>query len=393
MMNKETLDTSLTSQISSSKKAVDDLYKQLTAKEVAETKSDAEDVRIASIVLAAMSKIRIPQDGKNGLKGSNGIDGKNGVDGVDGIEGVKGSTGLIGAIGKDGKDGKDGIGVEGSTGLDGKDGQDGKNGTDGTNGLDGTDGIDGIDGKEGLNGTDGINGLNGADGKNGAPGLRGNDGINGIDGSFGGDGRDGKKGTTGNDGKKGKDGARGHNGSKGERGAKGDNGRGIDDISIDGATIKFKLTDGKSKKVTIPLAVGGSGGPVPTTTFQRAQRVPYDNKSSGVAATNVQDALDLALAATGGPTFPPGTAQAFMYEFNLVNDTHSSSFVYNESKQLISTLVINDVEDVLYMLTFTYVTGVLVEKLITSMDAGDSVEFVFEYTDGLLTRKLLTYIA
>ena len=390
-MNKETLHTSLASQISSSRKVIDDLYKQLTAKDVAEAKSDANDARIATMVVAAVSHIPKPKDGARGQDGAigkdgiNGKNGTNGVDGIDGIDGIKGDTGKAGASGRDGNDGKDGIGVDGSIGSDGADGKDG---VSGTNGVDGNDGLDGLDGKNGKDGTDGVDGTTGIDGKNGSDGLRGSDGINGLDGLAGKDGINGQNGLNGKAGVKGKDGLKG---KEGARGKKGDTGIGIKEVSIDGATLKFSLTDGKYKKVTLPLTQGKGGGPVVPDSFQRASRVPYNNKNSGISAENVQEAIDVVAQMQSGNPYPASTAHNFMYTFNSVHDTHSAKFVYNAGKLLISKSIVNISDDVLYLIDFTYTTGVLTSKLITDLGIGDSVETVFTYEDGLLTQKLLTY--
>ncbi len=284
-MSKDILHSSLASQIGSSRKAVDDLYKQLNAKEDYEVKEGAEDVRIASIVLAAMSKIPIPKDGKNGVSG------KDGTRGINGARGFTGNTGDTGAPGKDG--------INGTDGIDGRDGKDGKDGigVSGTRGLDGTDGKDGKDGVDGAKGADGSNGLdgtNGVSGKDGLQGLPGKDGTNGIDGRDGLHGLEGKKGVHGSDGKKGKDGTNGKPGAKGSNGKDGKDGRGIKDVTVDGSVLKFTLSDGKSKKVKLPtsnVVTGRSSGAVQPDTFQRAVRVPFDNTKVETDAVNVQDAV------------------------------------------------------------------------------------------------------
>ena len=388
---------SLASQIGNNRKVVEDLYEQLTAKDRAKEKIESDDVRTASIVLAAMSKIPVPKNGTNGIDGIQGINGTNGLDGVDGIPGLdgmdgdKGDTGETGLTGKTGETGKDGI-----TGVDGPIGIDGENGKDGATGSNGSDGKDGINGLDGSNGKDGKDGSCGVDGKAGAPGLRGNDGINGVDGSNGSngkDGRDGKKGTTGNDGRKGKDGLKGKVGSKG---AKGDTGKGVADVLIEGSVLKFKLTDGVYKKVTLPIVAGsGSRGPVQPDSFQRAARVPFDNKGTTLKATNVQavavELESLIQQSSVGNPFPPNTAPNFLFTFNPYEDTYEATFDYDGNGALILKSIVDAVDVVIYTIEFGYTGTLLTTKTITDTTANDSVTITFVYTDGLLTGKTQVY--
>jgi len=410
-MNNLALQEQFDAQIASSKRASQSLLKQLNAKEDAEAKERADDVKIASMVLLAMSKIPKPKDGKSGKNGTNGYDGVDGSNGTDGIRGAVGKTGVIGPVGKTGLKGD-----KGDAGLDGT------LGAKGTTGEQGTQGITGEAGKDGLDGRDGTNGTNGIDGKAGATGECGEAGRDGIDGTSlvnikstpldyvftlsngneinmpmpsplrGDSGKTGDVGAKGREGKSGKDGLKGKEGTRGKKGADGDTGVGIEDIVAEDGNLSIKLTDGKTKTVKLPSR-GPGGAPVAPMDFQRAARVPYDNTASGLGATNVQEALDL--VAAGGSAFPEGTVANFMTTFNSINDTHSARFVYNAGNQLISTSVVNESDDVLYLIDFTYETGVerpkLINKLITDMNINDSVETVFEYTSGLLTRKLLTY--
>ena len=395
-------------QIAASKSASKSLLKQLTAKEDIQAREDAADVRAASMILSAMSKIRIPEDGKDGNDGHDGLDGIPGVDGIRGLTGTQGTQGKTGDTGKQGIKGKDGIngglgskgdtGEQGTAGEAGKDGLDGRDGTNGTNGINGKDGAIGPRGEAGRDGTAGVDGTsltnikstplsyvftlsNGSEFSMPMPSpLRGDNG------------KTGDVGAKGKEGKSGKDGLKGKEGTRGKKGSDGDTGVGIEDIVTEDGNLSIKLTDGKTKIVKLPSR-GPGGAPVAPMDFQRAARVPYDNTASGLDATNVQEALDL--VAAGGSTFPGGTVANFMTTFNSINDTHSARFVYNDGNQLISTSVVNESDDVLYLIDFTYETGVerpkLISKLITDMDIDDNVETVFEYTDGLLTRKLLTY--
>lgn len=409
-----TLDNTISSQIESSKRTVQALQEEFTSKGAQASEEADQASMIALMVLKAVAKIKVPKDGKDAT-----VDYKalqefistavkelpkvlDGTDGEAGYTPIKDFDYFDGENGKDGKDGKDApLAKDGYTPVKGKDYGDGKDGHTPIKGVDYFDGKDGIDGKDGVDGitptkaVDGVDGKDGKDGKTPKKGVDYFDGRSGYTPVKGVDYVDGIDGKCGKDGKsvKGKEGTRG---KKGLDGKKGSTGVGIRTISSDNNELTIRLTDSSTTVIKLPTSttsVAPNSIPVPPESFQRALRVPYDNKKSKVDASNVQEALDIALAATGGSSFSAGTSAAFMQQFNLVNDTHSSEFVYNASKQLISTLVVDDSNTVLYMIDFTYVTGVLVEKLITSMTDNDSVEFVFEYTDGLLTRKVLTYNA
>lgn len=138
---------------------------------------------VKSLVEEEISKIPVPQNGKDGKDGEKGEKGDPGQDGAPGQNGVDG---------KDGKDGRDGI--DGAKGEKGEAGQDGAKGKDGAPGRDGVDGKDGKDGEKGEVGPQGERGEKGLDG---APGADGKDGAKGADGLPGKDGQDGKDGIDG----------------------------------------------------------------------------------------------------------------------------------------------------------------------------------------------------
>lgn len=387
------MSTAITEQLLSSRKSLDALTKQLNAKDVSEAKESEEYSRMATMVVAAVSKIPVPKDGKDGRNGMDGFDGNDGVDGVNGnhgkngIDGKTGPMGKTGKPGKDGKDGKDGISITGDSGIAGMNGKDGEDGKDGLDGTNGKDGIQGNDGKDGVAGKDGKDGLNG---KDGAPGLRGNDGINGVDGIAGSDGRDGKTGKPGKDGVKGKD---GYKGKVGPRGKQGDTGVGIDDVTIDGATLKFSLSNNKYKKVTLPLKQGG-GAPIAPPPVQWARRTPV--RETGIVSQNVGEALvelneKIVQSSTGNP-FPPGTSESFMFNFNPYDETHDGSFDYDVDGKLISKTIETSAEVVLYTVTFSYNGSQLSGKTISDEVNNDSVTVVFNYDEAnRLINKTHTY--
>lgn len=402
-MSNLALQEAFDAQIASSRKSVEALNKQLTAKEDSQVAQDAADVRTASMVLAAMSKIRIPADGKNGKSGIDGFDGMDGIPGIDGIQGIrgfkgdKGATGITGAVGakgvpgKDGRNAIDGIeGLKGETGIQGPTGKDGKDGVQGIKGLDGKSGIDGItgiDGKEGPRGQVGSVGPKGLDGSNGLS-IPGTDGTNGVDGKAGKHGTDGK---SGKDGLKGKEGARGKKGTEGV---------GIQDITTEGDDLKIKLSDGKVKTVSISPLTGksrkGAAASLLPVSIQPAIKTPFNSSTSVLVSTNVQDAIVETVGkiqqSASGNLFPLGTAAGFLYTFNIYEDTHEADFVYNAGKQLISKSVVDTSNNVLYLVNFEYTGNILTLKSITDLVNTDSVDITFTYTDELLTRKSCTYI-
>ena len=407
-MRNTTITDTMSVQLARSKKAAADLTEKLTPTVSKEELRDQEDVRIATMVLAAMSHVPAPKDGTNG---NDGKDGSNGTNGADGKDGVNGTNGLDGTRGKNGLDGEDGL--HGRSGLNGDDGKDGIDGINGKDGIDGKDGINGETGKEGVAGLDGRDGKNGIDGKDG---NNGEDGasvykIKAVDSSYVFTLENGKsisvempyvKVAKGADGKSGKDGKQGAAGARGKKGDNGQDGISIDDITVEDTTLNVKLSSGKTKSVQLPVSsFSGSGSTTGKDNFQRAIRVPFDNTAVKLTTkTNVQEVVDELLTnvdaiirnpALSANPFPAGTAEHFMYTFNIINDSHSAQYVYNSSKQLISTSVIATGGTVLYMIDFTYVTGVLTNKLITDLIVGDNVEAIFSYTNKLLTGKALTY--
>lgn len=412
------VDESLAHQLQTSRKVTEAFSSHLNARKEQELREEDLDVKIATMVLQTVAKIPKPVNGKNGSDGSDGIDGINGVNGLNGKTGKTGKTGPMGEMGPMGLKGEKGDkGLIGLTGAKGDTGETGPAGKDSIDGLDGEQGPAGENGKDGVDGQDGLDGADGKDGKDGVDGgtllnvkssptsyIFTMDNGKTFDVDFpamraagvGKDGVDGKNGTNGTNGKNGKAGAQGIQGKPGKTGAqgkRGEHGVGIEDISTEDAELKIKLTNGSVKKVKLP---GGNVAPIAPMTVQRAKRTPLDGAKVGLSATNVEDGFSETLgriqqAASGNP-FGANTAASFMFDFNVINDTHSSNFVYNGSNQLINTFVVDPVGTVLYSIAFTYFGKELESKVITNVSAGDSVDTSFTYTGSQLTSKVLTYV-
>jgi len=403
--------TALQAQLDRSRKLTEAFQSQLKAREDAEQAKEDQSLQIASMVLSAVSKIPKANDGKNGRDGIDGIDGIHGIDGVRGLTGAKGAKGDKGDAGKDGKDGTDGInGIDGIDGKDGEAGKDGLNGRDGTNGKDGTNGEDGADGapgEDGIDGTDGRDGIDGIDGKKGIDGvslanIKSADSayiftlsngtsytmplpITNTSGVIGKDGRDGK------DGRPGKDGSAGKAGKEGPKGKKGDTGVGLDTIFVEKDTLHVTLSDGREKAIKLPI---GSNvvAPVPSYTTPRAAAIPYNNNSSKLKATTVQEAIDVVAASSGMPSaIGKNTPEAFLYTFNLISDSHAAQFVYNGSKQLINKTIVTSNATVLYYVTYEYLAGVLEAQNILDIQTGISIDISFHYDSGLLMSKTIAF--
>lgn len=410
---------SIASQLSSSKQASQDLLKQLNARKDQEARRDAEDVRIASMVLTAMSKIRVPEDGKPGADAVvdyamlkdfviNAIDGKDTYvpkKGTDYFDGDKGEDAVVDyeALQEFITKEVDALpkAIDGEAGYTPEKDVDYKDGIDGTTPVKGVDYDDGKDGYTPVKGVDYFDGKRGQDGTSLASikstplsyvftlsnGVEFNMPLPTqvtntiVETTEGKDGKDGKS-IKGKDGKSVK-------GDIGARGKRGTDGVGIKDISTEGNVLKIKLSDGKTTEVKLPRGSNG-GAPIAPMSVQRAARTPYDSKKSGLDATNVQEALDALAEGTSGAAYD---TKSFMTLFNSINDTHSARFVYNSGKQLISTSVVNASDEVLYMVDFTYTTGVLTTKTVTDLRSSDYVTVDFLYEDGLLMQKVLSYNA
>jgi hypothetical protein len=153
--------------------------------------------------------------GPQGQAGANGIDGTNGQDGAQGPQGLQGIQGEVGPQGP-----------AGANGLDGENGQDGEHGPQGIQGETGPQG------PAGLNGTNGQDGAQGPQGIQGEMGPQGPAGMNGLDGTNGQDGVQGPQGATGN---------------------------GITNISVEGNSLVFTLSDGSTQAVAFPAQGIGIG--------------------------------------------------------------------------------------------------------------------------------------
>ena len=344
---KNNLQELLASQVSSSRSVSDDLSKTLASKRAKfnEAIEADEDIKLATMVLSAVSKIPKPKDGK---------DGRNGYDGVDGAPGIDGLHGKQGPEGKPGKEGKPGI-----AGPEGKPGKDGGQGIPGRDGRDFNESIAEIVTEklvkkhtetfvqEVLDSTDksvkqikseseaatntikeelqahvikeieanlwtkeditnaasahieadvtkfrGIDGTNGKDGKDGLDGKQGLQGLQGKDGN------PGEVGPTGKDGKEGREGKEGKPGNDGQDGKDGKEGVGIKTMYSEGSSLKVGLSNGTTKTIRLPQSQVVRGGVSSTDTVFSSQ-VPYKNEAGITDATNVRDALDFALANSG----------------------------------------------------------------------------------------------
>ena len=186
-------------------------------------------------------------------------------------------------------------------------------------------------------------------------------------------------------------------GKDGKTGTRGTDGVGIKAIKAEGPNLLIKLTNGDTKEVFMPVR-GGRGAAIAPPAVQSASRTPFDSSKNNLTSKTVQDAVVelntlVGQAASGNP-FVQGTAAKFMFDFNTIDSTHSSKFVYNGSKQLISTSVINESAEVLYLIYFTYDGKKLESKLISDIIAGDSVDTTFSYdVNNLLVDKALVYSA
>jgi len=381
-------------QLEKSRKATEEFTKQLNARKVEQQKEEADDVKIATMVLSAVA--RLPK-AKDGLDGKNGRDGKAGRDGIDGATGSRGLQGIQGESGEKGEIGPQGpAGVNGLNGLDGIDGKDGVNGLDGIDGKDGKDGLDGAPGEQGIQGEQGPKGdqgLQGLPGIQGPAGKDGKDGRNGVDGKDGLTGPIGRQGPKGDTGPKGLPGAQGLRGKDGAKGAKGDSGVGIKSIKESDGTLKVTLTDKTVATFDLPKAsFTGPSPAMPAADFQRANRVPFDDSKVKLGATTVQGIIE-ALATKVNNPYPIKTAAHFLFSYERAETVNQAEYIYDGSEQLINIFIKDEGGNPIYSTSYTYGGGFLEFKTITSLVAGDSVEISFVYNNGLLTNKIPTYIA
>ena len=418
------------SQIDASKKATAAFQAQLDARKAkgsAKAKQEAEDVRIASIVLAAMSKIPVPKDGKDGINAEevdyNVIqdfvqttvdaiprpkDGINGADGKPGYTPIKGKDYTDGAPGKDADHDAivdsvikhvttkvDGIHNDLLTTITNDDSFRGHTGPKGEPG-------ESVKGDTGAMGPKGDVGPSGAPGESikgdkGEPGesIIGPKGDNGYTPIKGIDYHDGEAGKPGKDGKSitGKQGARGITGKKGKDGK---HGVGIKNIHTEGTALKISLTDGKVKTLVMPGArATGKAAPIAIPEVQNAMRTPVE--ATGIVATNVRDALvelkgKIVQSSSGNP-FNVGTSEAFMFTFNPYDETHDGKFTYDSNGKLISKTIETHSGITLYTVTFSYNGTQLNSKTIYDEVNMDSVQVTYNYDiNNKLIGKTHTYI-
>jgi len=447
----------LQAQIDASRKATAAFQAQLDARKAksnAKAKEEAEDVRIASIVLAAMSKIPVPKDGKDGVDAQEvnydviqdfvrtAVDEipkpKNGNNGKDGYTPIKGVDYHDGKPGANGKDFDEAIAEKLATKLISKttapviedikklaeasheeliSHADGK-----ISELEGNlsnhiekeitakiwtpEDIDKAAAKhiesnahkfkgKSIKGEQGPKGesIVGPAGKTPIKGIDYIDGKDGYTPIKGVDYHDGKEGPKGADGKPGKQGARGEVGKKGKDGK---HGVGIKNIHTEGTALKISLTDGKVKTLVMPGArATGKVAPIAVPEVQNAVRTPIEAK--GIAATNVRDALveiqSKIVQSSAGNPFEAGTSEAFMYTFNPYDETHDGSFSYDSNDNLISKTIETHQGVTLYTVTFGYNGAQLDSKTIYSELDDDKVKVTYKYdAKGHLTGKEHTYI-
>ena len=441
------------SQIDASKKATAAFQEQLNARKVkgnAKAKQEADDIRIASIVLAAMNKIPVPQDGKDGVDAQEvnydiiqdfihtavdaiprPKDGKNGYTPVKGVDYHDGKPGI------DGKDFDETIAEKLATKLiseatapvvddikklaetshekliahaDSKISELRSNLSNHvekeiTAKIWTPQDIDRAAAKhieanankfkgESIKGDRGPKGdsIVGPAGKTPVKGIDYRDGVDGYTPVKGVDYHDGKAGPKGKDGSPGKQGARGEVGKKGKDGK---HGVGIKNIHTEGTSLKISLTDGKVKTLVMPGArASGKVAPIAVPEVQNAMRTPVD--ATGIVSTNVRDALielkgEIVQSSVGNP-FDVGTSEAFMFTFNPYDETHDGSFSYDGNGKLVSKTIETHGGVVLYTVTFSYNGAQLDSKTIYNESVTDSVKVSYNYDDnGNLVGKTYVY--
>jgi hypothetical protein len=189
--------------------------------------------------------------GPQGPAGANGQDGAQGPQGIPGETGPQGPIGLTGAAGATGATGPIGL-----TGATGPQGPIGLTGATGATGAAGPQGPIGLTGATGATGPQGPIGLTGATGPQGPIGLTG---ATGPQGPIGLTGPQGIQGETGPQGPTGINGIDGTNGQDGVQGPQGPTGNGITNISVEGNSLVFTLSDGSTQTVAFPAQGIGIG--------------------------------------------------------------------------------------------------------------------------------------
>lgn len=415
------------SQLAASRKVTEAFQAQLDARQAKEDEvlaQDAADVRTASMVLSAMSKIPVPKDGKNG-RDADPVDYEVIQEYVDAAVDAlpKAIDGKRGPAGKPGKDAYTPV-----KGVDYYDGIAGKNADDKAildsvlaelaikskettaelakilkedTAFVGPMGPQGIQG-ESIKGDPGesITGPQGPPGESvvGDKGDKGDKGDAGesIIGPQGSPGYTPVKGVDYHDGSDGKPGEsiKGKQGARGKKGDSGTDGVGIKNVYTEGTALKIALTDGKTKTLSMPVSKGAA--PIAPPPVQWAKRTPV--KAEGIISENVSDALvelknKIVQSSVGNP-FDAGTPEAFMFTFNPYDETHDGSFVYDVNNKLISKTIETAADVVLYTVTFSYNVNQLSSKTISDNINGDSVTVTFEYDENnRLIGKAHTYTA
>ena len=214
----------------------------------------------------------------------------------------------------------------------------------GATGAQGPQGEQGLQGPQGTTGPQGPTGATGATGPQGPQGPQGEQGPRGLQGERGPQGEQGERGPQGATGATGATGAQGEQGPEGEQGPQGEQGPAGEGVPAGGSAGQFlkksSSTDYDSEWSDIT-----------------ASEVEYDNTSSGLAANDVQGAIDEIIAKVGTDTLDT-TAQDLS---EAVNEHEE------DIRELNSSLI--DLESLSYIVsqwvTFTYFNATQLEGTYT----------------------------